>query len=302
MALSVFVIKKWIGILSGNSVFTVNQDEGKVYSKEGLKGYYNNLTEKITRFGLPGNEIPTRHVAADMTIEFSIEIFQYGLAAYDLYLMTNDDQYLGKFKACANWAVKNLEEQGRWATFPYKKPDQLYSAMAQGEGLSLLSRAHKHYGDEKYAEAAHRAKKFMMLSEEEGGTAVYKDGKIYLYEYLHEPQVLNGWIFSAWGLFDYAKHFNDNETREQWENTVNAMAEKLHVYDKGFWSSYTDGLKLANPFYHKLHIAQLNVMYDLTGIEEFKKYHDRFAKYQNSWFLPKFAFFVKFWQKVFDKS
>ena len=71
MALSVFVIKKWISILSGNSVFTVNQDEGKVYSKDEVKGYYNNLTEKITRFGLPGNEIPTRHVAAEMTIEFS---------------------------------------------------------------------------------------------------------------------------------------------------------------------------------------------------------------------------------------
>jgi len=135
MALSIYVVKKWIGILLGKSVFTVNQDEGKVYSKTDLAGYYNNLTEKITRFGLPGNEIPKRHVAEGMTIEFSIEIFQYGLAAYDLYLMTNDACYLDKMKACADWALKNIDEKGRWATFPYKKPNQLYSS---GTGRRII--------------------------------------------------------------------------------------------------------------------------------------------------------------------
>lgn len=300
MALSLFVIKKWIGILSGKSVFTVNQDEGKLYSKTAVKGYYNNLTEKITRFGLPGNELPQTHVAQDMTIHFSIEIFQYGLAAYDLYLLTQDEQYLGKLKACADWAVEKIDKQGRWATFPYKRPNQLYSAMAQGEGLSLLIRAHQMFGDNKYAETAHHAKHFMMKPIEEGGTAVYKDGKIYLYEYLHEPQVLNGWIFSSWGLFDYAKYFNNAETMEQWNNTINAMAEKLPIFDKGYWSSYTDGAKLANPFYHKLHIAQLNVMYDLTGKEEFKKYYEIFSRYQDKWFNRKWAFLVKFIQKVLE--
>ena len=300
MALSIYVVKKWIGILLGKSVFTVNQDEGKVYSKTDLAGYYNNLTEKITRFGLPGNEIPKRHVAEGMTIEFSIEIFQYGLAAYDLYLMTNDACYLDKMKACADWALKNIDEKGRWATFPYKKPNQLYSSMAQGEGLSLLTRAYKVWGDLAYADAAKKAKEFMLIPVENGGTTVYENGNIYFYEYLHEDQVLNGWIFSAWGILDYAKCFNDKEAWDQWNNTVNAMAQKLPMYDKGFWSSYTDAQKLANPFYHKLHIAQLNVMYDLTGIEAFKKYFEIFSRYQNNWFYRKIAFLLKFIQKVLE--
>lgn len=302
MAISIYVIKKYIKILSGNSVFTVNQDEGKCYSKDEVKGYYNNLTEKITRFGLPGNEIPRRHVAAGMTIEFSIEVFQYGIAAYDLFLMTGEQQYLEKFKACVDWAVNKQDDKGRWEAFPYKRPDQLYSSMAQGEALSLLTRAYIHYGDEAYAIAAKKAKEFMLTSVENGGTTVYKDGKIYFYEYLHEDQVLNGWIFSAWGIFDYAKCFDDKDAREQWNNTVSAMADKLWMYDKKIWSSYTDGKKWANPFYHKLHIAQLNVMYDLTGNETFKKYSDIFLSYQNSWIKRKIAFIYKIWQKATDNS
>lgn len=286
----------------GKSVFTVNQDEGKYYSKDIVAGYYNNLTEKITRFGLPGNEIPKMHVAKNMTIEFSIAIFQYGLAAYDLYLQTQDGNYLGKMKACADWAVNNQDEQGRWATFPYKKPNQLYSSMAQGEALSLLTRAYLQWGDNKYAEAAHKAKSFMMKPVDEGGTTIYKDGMILFYEYLHEDQVLNGWIFSAWGIFDYAKCFKDEKTFKQWEVTVNSMVRKLPMFDKKYWSSYTDGKKLANPFYHKLHIAQLNVMYDLTGKPEFKFYANRFQHYQDRWINRTVAFIVKVWQKITDNS
>ena len=302
MAISIFVIKKYYKILSGNSVFTVNQDEGKFYSKTDVKGYYNNLTEKITRFGNPGNELPITYVAKNMKIHFSIEIFQYGLAAFDLYLETNKNDYLKKFQACVDWAISNQDEKGRWETFPYKRDDQLFSSMAQGEAISLLTRAYILWGDEKYKIAAKKSKEFMLTSVDKGGTSVIKDGKIYLYEYINEDLVLNGWIFSAWGLYDYAKCFNDKEAWTQWANTVDAMAEKLPVYDRRIWSSYTDGKKWANPFYHKLHIAQLNVMYDLTDIITFKIYADKFQKYQNNRCYRIIAFFYKIWQKAIDNS
>lgn len=302
MAISIYVIKKYIKILSGKSVFTVNQDEGKCYSKTKVAGYYNNLTEKITRFGKPGNELPMTHVAKNMTIHFCIEIFQYGLAAYDLYLLTKESQYLNKFKVCVDWAINNQDDKGRWATFPYKNPNQLYSAMAQGEALSLLTRAYQVWGDKKYKTAAEKAKRFMLLPVDEGGTTVYRDNKIYLYEYVHEDQVLNGWIFSAWGIYDYAKCFNDKEAWSQWNNTINAMAEKLWMYDKKIWSSYTDGKKWANPFYHKLHICQLRVMHDLTGIEIFNIYANKFQQYQNKRTNRIIAFIYKIWQKTTDNS
>ena len=200
----------------------------------------------------------------------------------------------------AEWAIQNQESNGAWRTFTYKRPDQIYSAMAQGEALSLLVRAHKVFGDERYIESAKKAKRFMMISTEKGGTTVYKDGKIYLYEYVNEAQVLNGWIFSAWGLFDYAKYFKDDIALREWQNTVDAMAEKLPVYDCSFWSMYNDGKGLANPFYHKLHIAQLNTMYDLTGIDVFRKYSEIFTSYQNKSWNRIRAFLFKVWQKTIE--
>ena len=80
-----------------------------------------------------------------------------------------------------------------------------------------------------------------MLPVEQGGTTIYKNGHIYLYEYVNAPQVLNGWIFSAWGLFDYGKYLNDLETVDQWENTIMAIAKNLPRFDNGFWSLYSDG-------------------------------------------------------------
>lgn len=302
MAVSIYIIKKYIKSALGKSSMTVNQDEGKCYSKDGIEGYYNNLTDKVLKFGFPGNELPVSEPAPGIKMYFSIAIFQYGLAAYDLFLLTKDESYLEKVKACAEWAVSNQDSNGGWKTFTYKRPDQLYSAMAQGEALSLLVRAHKAFSDDRYIECAHRAKLFMMKPVDEGGTTVYKDGSIYLYEYLNVPQVLNGWIFAAWGLFDYGKYLNNKLAIGEWENTVETMANKLHMYDHQYWSMYDDGTTLSNPFYHKLHIAMLNTMYDLTGIEEFRKYSQIFSLYQSKRLNRVRAFLVKVWQKILEKE
>ena len=36
-------------MLSGKSVWHVNQDIGKCFLKDEIKGYYNNMTEKVTK-------------------------------------------------------------------------------------------------------------------------------------------------------------------------------------------------------------------------------------------------------------
>lgn len=62
MSISIYKIKKWYNMLAGNSVHHVNQDEGKIYSKDRVAGYYNNLTEKIIRFGRTDNCWPITYV------------------------------------------------------------------------------------------------------------------------------------------------------------------------------------------------------------------------------------------------
>lgn len=285
-------------MITGRSSLHVNQTEGQAYSKVSVEGYYNNLTEKVSRFGLPGNEIPKVFVDTGEQLYFSIAIFQYGLAAYDLYLINKDEQMLGKVKACADWAVENQDENGGWSTFAYQNTKNPYSSMAQGEGISLLVRANKVFGDDKYLKAARMAKQFMLTSLDEGGVAKYEDGKIYLYEFPTEPLVLNGFIFSSWGLFDYAKAFHDDETMALWKQVADTIADCLPTFDTGFWSMYNNVNKIASPFYHALHIAQLNVMYDLTGDERFRDYAQRWDKNRKNWFNGKRAFITKAIQKI----
>ena len=122
MGISIYKIKKWTKMLSGNSISHVDQGIGKIYSVDSIKGYYNDLTEKVTKREDLGSEVPMSSVDTGETIFFPIEIFQYGLGAYDLFLLKNDNKMLEKVSAAANWAVENQQEDGSWVTFTYENP------------------------------------------------------------------------------------------------------------------------------------------------------------------------------------
>lgn len=301
MSISLYKIKKWYKMLAGKSISHVNQGVGTCYSKAEVAGYYNDLTEKVTKDN-PDILVPKYYVDTGEEIYFSIGIFQYGLASYDLYLKTKEETYKNKIKACAEWAVNNQNDDGSWTTFLYENPEHPYSSMAQGEGISMLIRAYIITKDEKYINAAHRAKDFMLKPIPNGGTTDYIGKDVYLYECTHEPLILNGWIFSLWGLYDYCKFTNDEKTQEILKATLNSLKKKLPEFDIKYWSKYEDGKRICSPFYHKLHIAQLKVMYDLFGDEIYKEYAQKWEKYQNSFWKPKKAFLKKALQKVFEKT
>lgn len=295
-------IKKWTNMILGKSSYHVNQDEGKVYSKTKIQGYYNNLTEKVSRFGLPGDAIPTTTVDSGETLYFPIAIFQYGLAAYDLLLLKQGDEIDLKSKiiACANWAVENQQENGSWVTFAYESPDYPYSSMAQGEAISLLVRAYSLNKDERYISCAKKSFDFMIIPIEDGGTAKYEGENIYFYECPADPLILNGWIFSIWGIMDYCKFFKDKTSQKILDRTQKSLEVMLPKFDLGYWSKYEDGVRISSPFYHSLHIAQLNVMFDLTGVEVYKTYAEKFLKYQNNGINRKIAYLKKVVQKLFE--
>lgn len=302
MGLNLHKITKWYNMLRGESAYHVNQDEGKIYSKTEIRGYYNNLTEKISRFGFLDDRVPSTVVDTGETIYFSIAIFQYGLAAYDLYLLSDkkDSSMLAKVVTCANWGVQNQQKDGAWVTFAYETPEYPYSAMAQGEGISLLLRAYIETHEKKYLTATHIAKEFMLKSFDEGGPTKYEGNDVFLYECPKEPLILNGWIFSLWGLMDYCKFTNDENAKSILDKTLDTMERNLPKFNLNYWSMYEDGKRISSPFYHKLHIAQLNVMYDLTGKIIYKQYADKWRKFQDNWLYCKIAFIKKVIQKILE--
>ena len=286
-------------MLTGKSILHVKQGEGSCYSRTELRGYYNDLTEKVTKDD-PKILVPKYAVYGEEKIYFPIGIFQYGLAAYDLFLKTGEQRYLEKTLACANWAVENQEPSGAWLAFADRKQTP-YSSMAQGEGSSLLLRAEKATGDETYRAAAEKAIAFMLLPLEKGGTAVYEGDKVFLYECTNEPIVLNGWIFSYWGLRDYVLASKDSAMQALASKAEKTLAASIADFDTGYWSRYDLKERIASPFYHKLHIAQLRVMYDLTGDVTFEKYSAKWQGYLRNPLYKGAAFLKKAFQKVFKE-
>lgn len=300
MAISKYNIKKWYKMVTGNSILHVNQGIGKYYSKDEIKGYYNDLTEKITKdtTTLEG-ELPKYPGNDGVSKIFPIGVFQYGLGAYDLYIATNKEEYLKKFKLCVDWTVDHQDDNGGWKTFEYETPNTPYSSMAQGEAISLLARAYTYYRNETYLPLIKKGISFMMMSLESGGVCLHDKKDIYLKEFVDRPVVLNGWIFSIFGLYDYLLIDSSNKkVNEFYRDTIKTLKAVLQNYDLGYWSKYDLGSKIASPFYHDLHIAQLNALYDITNIDLFKDYADRFEKYSKNKFFRIKAFIVKAIQKI----
>ncbi len=300
MGISLYKIKKWYKMLAGKSVSHVNQGVGTCFSKTEVAGYYNDLTEKITRDN-PDILVPRYRIDTGEEIYFSIGIFQYGLAAYDLFLKTGEEAYKSKVLACSEWALENQQEDGGWITFAYKDKNHPYSCMAQGEAISLLIRAHILTGNSSFVQAAQKAKELMLRPLCDGGTAEYtEDGDLLLYETTNNPVILNGWIFSAWGLYDYYKYFADEEAKRALDKTLGSIKKKLADFDMKYWSRYEDGKRICSPFYHKLHIAQLKANYELFGDGIYNDYAVKWDGYQKSFWKPKKAFVKKALQKVFE--
>jgi len=294
-----YMFKKWIRILKGKSDLHVNQDEGKIYSKDKIKGYYNNLTEKVNWYqGYDNNGIPLVVNYNGDKIYFPITISQYALGNYDLYLMTNEKIYYKQFKNSVGWLINTQDIKGGWNVFNPMKCR--YSSMAQGEGVSVLARAFDITKDSVYLEAALKAIDLMLKPIENGGTSRYINDKLYFEEVanLEPSSVLNGWIFTIFGLFDITKLTDDKYYLNMLNITLKTLEEELDNYDCGYWSYYDQCGRLASPFYHRLHIAQLNVLYDLFNIKKFKFTSERWESYSLNKLKKAKAIILKVCQKI----
>lgn len=234
-----------------------------------------------------------------------IAIAQYGLGNYNLFRRTDDRGRRDRFLAVAEWLVDNLEENdggllvwNHHFDWEYRTPlrSPWYSALSQGQGLSLLVRAHRETGEARYLEAARAALETFYHPLEDGGVSYWdREGRIWFEETVVDPptHILNGYLWASWGIYDIALHTDDSRALALWEDAVETLSQCLGQFDLGYWSMYDlPGTRMRNPaswFYHALHIVQLRIMYRLTGKPVFQEFADRWDGYRNSWVKSKRA-------------
>ena len=224
-----------------------------------------------------------------------IAIAQWGLGNYNLFCRTRNDDRKKKLLAASDWLSAHLEPNlhGLWVwnhhfNWEYRSPLKApwCSALAQGQGISLLVRAYREAGALAYLQAAKRAFNTFLKSTEEGGVT-FTDalGNLWFEEYIVSPptHILNGFIWAAWGVYDYFLATQSTAAQDLFARAVFTLRENLRRYDLGFWSLYeqsdTSLPMVASPFYHRLHVVQLRVMHRITGDEIFARYADKWEAY-----------------------
>jgi heparosan-N-sulfate-glucuronate 5-epimerase len=162
------------------------------------------------------------------------------------------------------------------------------SCLGQGEGISMLMRAYRHTGEQRYLEVARRAAAPFLLMEDEGGVQKHmSDGRLFIEEYPRSRQthVLNGAVFGLVGLAELLDVIGENERElcRVRDEVAATIAANLEGWSIGRWTLYNIedapfGLKNgATVYYHLLHIAQLRYM-----AQRFPQ-HAEFARYAQRW-------------------
>jgi heparosan-N-sulfate-glucuronate 5-epimerase len=262
-----------------------------------LPPYYMSFREKADYAGAyDAAGIPMLDYRGAIGLQYNpIAIAQWGLANFNLFCETSDATRLQKTLKSADWLTANLEQNqhGCWVWnhhFDWEYRDTLkapwYSGLAQGQGVSLLLRAHAQTGNVDYEQAAERA--FVVLTRpiSQGGVLFEDDEQnLWIEEYLVDPptHILNGFIWALWGVFDFWLARADSAPRQIFDRGVATLVHNLPRFDTGYWSLYEQSgtrLKmLASPFYHRLHVVQLRVMANLTGDCRFTDFANRWEGY-----------------------
>jgi hypothetical protein len=262
-----------------------------------LGEYYMSFVQKADYSGYhdPAG-IPMLDYRGDLGLQYNpIAIAQWGLGNYNQLLRTNREARKEDFLRAADWLCANLEQNsfGIWVWqhhFDWEYRSRLkapwWSALSQGQGISLLLRAHRETGAECYRRIADLAFEAFLRPVDKGGvTFTDNAGNVWFEEYVVSPptHILNGFIWAAWGVYDYFLATREHSARELFQAAVTTLRTNLQHYDLGFWSLYEQSgtwfPMVASSFYHRLHIAQLRVLQRMTGDAFFARFADRWESY-----------------------
>lgn len=161
------------------------------------------------------------------------------------------------------------------------------SAMAQGQALSVFARAYLLSNDPAYILAGNASLRFLLTPVEEGGVrgdlrdldpSLSDYVSLYEFDPTVSPHTLNGFIFTIFGLYDWAmlgrqapaNHVASTLAEAYFQCGAHTVASTVHYYDIGGFSAYDLRAVLgmgepgAGPTYHRIHIAQLVALYSIT--------------------------------------
>jgi hypothetical protein len=127
------------------------------------------------------------------------------------------------------------------------------SGLAQGTGLSALSRGAVRLGSNRYFDAARQALGIFRTPPPQGVRYTRSTGVHYLqYSYAPRLRIANGFTQALNGLHDFAALANDAEGRTLFASGERELRHELPQFDTGAWSFYSKPGKESDLGYHKV--------------------------------------------------
>ena len=260
-----------VGYLFGGTPFRMHPeaDGGEVYPVD--LGYFlrreRHYFEPKDAQGIPLRRIPGREPQYVPT-----RVAAYGLARFNRYLERGHAADREAFLRVANWFMRPEDALWRYTFNRGRLRAPWISAMAQGQGMSVLVRAWRTSGEARYLEQARRATAPFHAPLAAGGLRSSIEGQFSFWEeFPEEPpmHVLNGFLFALIGILELAPYANDAPKLAQ--AMGGALERCVDFWDLGYWSSYDLAHRVhgkVNPAtiaYHRLHIAQLSYLAKRLG-------------------------------------
>ncbi len=195
-----------------------------------------------------------------------------------------------KFFNCATWLLEHAVVRDELAFYEYSNPwyynltPPWRSAMANGQALQVLVRAHQRTGDERFLSLARQLLAALQTPVECGGLCYQAEEGWWFEEYVcadgTQPRVLNGMIFTWLGIREYQQYTADPAAEVLLDQGLRALQARLPDYARPGGYSVYDALGQPAGDYHAIHVDLLDQLHRLTGEPIFGRYRDLWATYR----------------------
>ncbi len=239
----------------------------------------------------------------------------YALANFERFRTEGSPLHREKFMTQAEWLGQNLVERGggRYGVWEYQFDwsrvlrAPWISSLCQSYGVSVLLRAYRLTQKKEFLHLAQRAFESFFVTIDEGGVLNNDDGLTIFEESPVRPvdTVLNGYVFSIWGVLEYAQETSDPRAQKLYEASVQSLIKILPKFEMWIWSKYSARpgrvfSPIASHFYHRVHIAQLKAMHVISMEQIFADYAERWETHTRSWWKKKAALALKVGYKLLN--
>ncbi|MCL0001504.1 D-glucuronyl C5-epimerase family protein, partial [Providencia rettgeri] len=238
------------------------------------------------------NKIPLYRGSDGKNYYSSIFLGHYALGAYQEYLSTNNKNHYNKFIVIADWFVQNQEKyitcNGIWVNrYPmhtFALDNKWSSCLSQAKGISTLIRAYYLTSNIKYLQSALLGAESFLVPKGDGGVAVFINNDIFFEEYTTKSNsiVLNGHIFAIFAIFDLLRVLKNKQEyineyqkyNDLFNQSILILERNLFRWETYHWSRYDiwdEHFNISSLFYHKLHIKQLKILFNITKVDSFNQ-------------------------------